>query len=178
MDPDHDPRSQPGQDEHANEPMSPEVRGVLRRRLLTGGAAALPVIVTFGRRSLAQTGFEFSNCFSRATGLPRPEEPVAGMRADLNADFGGTLEPLMMQHPDTGEMILVENAPKAGDVSEALDQMMTSAASGITLTLEPKGVTDPDTGKPVFVWVTRGMGADQAGCMASAGITVVPDFDV
>jgi hypothetical protein len=186
--------------------MSPEVRGVLRRRLLTGGAAALPVIATFGRRSWAQNGFDLSNCFSRTFnasagevfGAGDPDHPTQISRDEL---IGGIApEGLVTGEFELEGQTFVVNNLADGDTASAMESLVLSAGAGnITYQVRPvldeSGnpvvLLDPDNdnkpildanGDPIPVNRIITFAADefdQNGCLASAGIRVqIDEFPV
>ncbi|MEX2650765.1 MAG: hypothetical protein WD673_17305 [Alphaproteobacteria bacterium] len=176
MDQDHDPRTQADQHGPTAEPMSPEVRGVLRRRLLTGGAAALPVIVTFGRRSLAQNSLAVSiDCLAKNfPGVP-PEafETAKQMALQRESELGGLMD-LVEGLTGQGQLdnaiygvannTLVVNAP-LNDEARTMDSLMHSGGAVFGI------FTDGD-GNHLVVQSVEG----PAGCFASTGIMVLPDI--
>jgi hypothetical protein len=129
--------------------MPEQVRDALRRRLLVGGAVAAPLIVTFGRRTMAQ-GAISPDCFTKAQ-LINPNPPSSPSvtleisRADLMAALGGQLNP--------------DGTPVAG-VADTVDDLILSGGGSL------------DFVDNVFKVTAQ----TDRGCFASNGITVLTDI--
>lgn len=131
--------------------MSEQVRDALRRRFLVGGAVAAPLVVTFGRRAMAQAAIS-PDCFTKASITnPNPQDPqgptvaLDTTRANLMSSVGGALNP---------------DGTPANGVADTVDGLILSA--GGTL----------DTVNGVFKVTAQTNG----GCLASNGITVLTDI--
>jgi hypothetical protein len=152
--------------------MSPATRGALRRRLLLGGAATIPAIVTFGRGGRMQS-FAVSNCLARTFDLQ--DIPLVGdaTRADLIGLAQGSLVQELVTI--NGQTFLVNNAP--GDANaERMDALILSAGVGFEVVevFDTSGNQVVVGTEPLFSIVVVPP-TTQAGCIASAGINVIAD---